>query len=137
MNLAISNLIPRKIRLYFKFRTVKKEWKKLHKETKRKWKEDYERRKLGIEAEMKFKKNMKEIKGETKFIRSSSGKEGDKNGEIIAGYNLLEIYSNINGSNHSQDENLKFEKFRCRVTNFSRAIHNNSNFSYFRFGNTL
>ncbi|RHZ80941.1 hypothetical protein Glove_130g6 [Diversispora epigaea] len=60
MNLAISNLIPRKIRLYFEFRTVKKEWKKLHKETKRKWKEDYERRKLGIEAEMKFKKKMKE-----------------------------------------------------------------------------
>ncbi|RHZ76747.1 hypothetical protein Glove_194g105 [Diversispora epigaea] len=59
MNSVISYLIPRKVKNYFEYRTVKKEWKKLHKETKRKWKEDYERRKLEIEAEMKFKKKSK------------------------------------------------------------------------------
>ncbi|RHZ87278.1 hypothetical protein Glove_37g126 [Diversispora epigaea] len=43
MDQVISYLIPRKAK------------------TKRKWKEDYERRKLEIEAEMKFKKKLKEV----------------------------------------------------------------------------
>ncbi|RHZ78350.1 hypothetical protein Glove_165g130 [Diversispora epigaea] len=59
MNSAILYQIPRKIKLYFEYRKIKKEWKKLHEEKKRKWREDYESRKLEIEAEMKFKKKLK------------------------------------------------------------------------------
>ncbi|CAG8563941.1 640_t:CDS:2 [Diversispora eburnea] len=59
MHSAISYLIPRKIKIYFEDRKTKKKLKKLDKELKRKWEEDYESRKLEIEAEMKFKKKLK------------------------------------------------------------------------------
>ncbi|RHZ76748.1 hypothetical protein Glove_194g104 [Diversispora epigaea] len=135
MNSVISYLIPRKVKNYFEYRTVKKEWKKLHKETKRKWKEDYERRKLEIEAEMKFKKKLKKVLGKNilfkkkvtwEFSLSSSVDEGDiavmneGNGEIILSYNPLEIYSNINRCHHGQNSfafSLKTENPKNFVVN--------------------
>ncbi|RHZ87374.1 hypothetical protein Glove_37g105 [Diversispora epigaea] len=66
-------------------------------------------------------------------------------GEIIGGYNPLEIYSNIYGQWYSSQDSfafsLKTENLKnsivSRVTNYNRAIYYDSSVSYFQFGGTL
>ncbi|RHZ87275.1 hypothetical protein Glove_37g123 [Diversispora epigaea] len=66
-------------------------------------------------------------------------------GEIIGGYNPLEIYNNMYGQWYSSENSFAFSlktknqenSIVSRVTNFNYAIYYNSSDSYFQFGRIL